>query len=145
MKLSKRTLLSLVMIAGLGTVSAAHAYQDCDAKRAALENQIRIAEQYGNYNKVMGLKKALAEVNAHCTNGSVVKDAEKKVQKLEDKVADQKADIREVQADLNTAKAKGDAKKVAKYQSKLAEKQADLKKLQAELKAAKAELAALKK
>ncbi|MBW7981658.1 DUF1090 domain-containing protein [Enterobacillus tribolii] len=144
MKFTKRTLLSIAMIAGLGTMSAAHAYEDCNAKRAALENQIRIAEQYGNYNKVMGLKKALANVNAYCTNDSVAKDAEKKVQKLENKIADKKADISEIKADLNKAKAKGDAKKVAKYQSKLTEKQAELKELQAELKAARAQLAAMK-
>jgi len=148
MKLSKRTLLSVVMIAGLGTMSAAQAYEDCNAKRAALENQIRIAEQYGNHHKVMGLKKALANVNTYCVDhtnsANALKDAEKKVQKLENKIADKKSDMGEIKADLNQANAKGDLKKVAKYQRKLSEKQAELQELQADLSAAQAEVAKLK-
>ncbi|WP_163540646.1 DUF1090 family protein, partial [Klebsiella pneumoniae] len=68
-----------------------------------------------NTYKVNGLKKALAEVKAHCTPASVQADAQKEVKKLEKKLAEKREDIAEVQADLREAKAKGDSKKVAKY------------------------------
>lgn len=137
------TVLTLMLSAG--AFNAAHAAESCADKSAALQKEISIAQQYGNTQKVAGLKKALAEVKAHCTNGSVLADAQKKVSKLEKKVADKRDDVSEVQADLKQAQAKGDQKKIAKYQKKLAEKQADLREVQQELSQARAELAKLQK
>lgn len=134
--------LPLVLALGAGFTTVASA--DCSAKRASIENQIQQAQKYGNANQLAGLKRALSEVNAHCTDASVSKDAEKKVSKLESKLRDKQDDVREVQADLREAQAKGDAKKVAKYQSKLQEKQAEVKEITAELRQAQAELAALR-
>ncbi|MBK5071758.1 DUF1090 domain-containing protein [Budviciaceae bacterium BWR-B9] len=145
MSKAKLLILPLVLAMGVGFSSMASAAgNDCAAKRAAIENQIREAQKYGNANKVAGLKKALSELNANCTNGGLVKDAEKKVAKLEKKLNEKQEDVREVQADLREAQAKGDAKKVAKYQSKLQEKQSDVKEVTADLNQARAELAALK-
>ncbi|AKJ43870.1 hypothetical protein QQ39_11485 [Pragia fontium] len=147
--MKKLSLIPLVLALTAGYSTMASAYENCNAKRAALENQIRIAQQYGNINKVNSLKRALANVNAYCVDnnnsGNVTQSLEKKVQKLEEKLADKKSDVAEVKADLNKAKAKGDAKKVAKYQAKLAEKQAEVQAVQQELKAARAELAASKR
>ncbi|AUJ80121.1 MULTISPECIES: DUF1090 domain-containing protein [Enterobacter] len=139
------SVLSVVAAVGMFATASAHAAESCAAKSAALEKEIKIAQQYGNTYKVNGLKKALAEVKAHCTNASVLADAQKDVRKLEKKLAEKRGDIAEVQADLAEAKAKGNAKKIAKYQKKLAEKQADLREIQQELNQARAELAALNK
>jgi peptidoglycan hydrolase CwlO-like protein len=144
-KMTKLAVLPLVMTLGVGFASTASAANDCNAKRAAIENQIKQAEKYGNYNKIAGLKRALSEVNAHCTSGSVLQDAQKKVSKLESKLRDKQDDVREVQADLRQAQASGDAKKVAKYQRKLQEKQADVNQINEELRQARAEVAALSK
>jgi len=144
-KMTKLAVLPLVLVLGASFSSLATAGNDCNAKRAAIEYQIQQAEKYGNYNRVAGLKKALSEVNAHCTNGSVLQDAQKKVTKLEQKLADKQKDVNEVKADLREAQAKGDAKKVAKYQKKLQEKQSDVKEIKQELKEARAELASLQK
>ena len=140
----KKLVTVLAVVASLGVMASAQAAQGCAAKAAALVKQIKIAEQYGNAYKVAGLKQALAEVKAHCTDASVLADAQKKVQKLEKKLAEKRDDIAEVQSDLREAKAKGKADKIAKYQRKLAEKQADLREIQQELNQARAELAALK-
>ncbi|MNC60292.1 hypothetical protein D3C76_1731630 [compost metagenome] len=75
----------------------------------------------------------------------MLQDAQKKVTKLEQKLADKQKDVQEIKADLREAQAKGDAKKVAKYQKKLQEKQADVKEIKQELKQARAELAAAQK
>ncbi|MGX5011165.1 DUF1090 domain-containing protein [Enterobacter asburiae] len=138
----KLTVLALVVGVGFSSMASA-AGNDCNAKRAAIENQIRQAQQYGNSHKVAGLKKALNELNANCTNGGLVKDAQKDVSKLESKLIEKQADVNKVQADLREAQAAGDAKKVAKYQKKLQEKQADVKEITADLRQARAELAGL--
>lgn len=126
-----------VLVMAMGAASFANAAESCAAKEAQLQKQIGYAQAHGNYQEVLGLKKALAEVKMHCTESSVRQDTLKKVNKLQEKIADKQGDIREVQADLRKAQMKGDMKKVAKYQKKLAEKQADLQKLQAELAALK--------
>ena len=142
--MKKLTILAAVMMAGI--VNMAHAgHNDCATKRAVLEKEIKIAQQFGNTAKVMGLKQALAEVKAHCTSASVIADAQKDVAKLEKKLAEKQGDIREVQADLREAQARGKHDKIAKYQRKLREKQADLQEIQQKLTQARAELAALQK
>lgn len=117
---------------------------DCDTKIAVLEAKITKAESYGNTNQVNALKKALAEVQANCTDDAKLKAAEQKVAKLEAKLAKKQAEVAEVQADLREAQAAGNSKKIAKYQKKLLEKQADVKEITAELAKAQAALAALK-
>lgn len=141
----KKLVSALAVIASVGMFTSAQAAESCTAKAAALEKEIRIAQQYGNTYKVNGLKKALAEVKSHCTPASVKADAQKDVTKLEKKLAEKRDDITEIQADLREAKAKGDNKKVAKYQRKLSEKQNDLSGIQQELSAARAALASLQK
>lgn len=141
----KKLMMVLALTLTAGAMTSAQAAESCAAKRTALEQEISIAQQYGNAYKVAGLKKALAEVNAHCTNASVLSDARKDVSKLEKKLAEKREDVSEVQADLAEAQRKGDAKKIAKYQRKLAEKRADLNEIQQELSQARAELAQLQK
>lgn len=141
----KKLVTSLAVIATVGMFTSAQAAESCAAKAAALEKEISIAQQFGNTYKINGLKQALADVNLHCTSASVMANAQKKVQKLERKVAEKRNDIADVQADLSEAKAKGDNKKIAKYQRKLAEKQSDLNNLQQELSEAQASLAYLQK
>lgn len=136
----------LVVVASVGMFASASTYaaESCAAKSAALEKEIKISQQFGNAYKVAGLKQALAEVKAHCTNANVLADAQKDVRKLERKLAEKRGDVAEVQEDLSEAKAKGNTKKIAKYQRKLAEKQADVREIQEELTQARAELASLK-
>ncbi|MEM6160466.1 DUF1090 domain-containing protein [Erwinia sp. P6884] len=143
----KKLVSVLTVVASIGLFASASTYaaESCNAKSAALEKEIRIAQQYGNTYKVAGLKSALAEVKAHCTSASVLADAQKDVKKLERKLAEKRGDIAEVQEDLSEAKAKGNAQKIAKYQRKLAEKQADVREIQQELSQARADLASLNK
>jgi|AGFS01.1.fsa_nt_gi Protein of unknown function (DUF1090). len=69
MKIPQFILLSGILIAIVGSLSV-HAAQNCYAKRVAIENQIRYAEMYGNTGKIIGLKKALANVNTYCVDNS---------------------------------------------------------------------------
>lgn len=137
----KNGVLPLVFLLGAGFSSMAMA--NCDIKTAVLEAKITRAESYGNTNQVTALKKALAEVQANCTDSAKLQRAQEKVTKLESKLAKKQAEVTEVQANLREAQAASNSKKIAKYQKKLLEKQADVKEVTAELAKAKAALAAL--
>lgn len=141
--MKKLTAISTVLMLSIGGMGLAQAAQSCNDKAAAIEKEIRIAEQYGNYNKVAGLKQALSEVKMHCTDASVKQDAQKKVDKLEKKLSEKRRDVAQVENDLQKAQAKGDQKKTIKYQNKLIEKQRDVAQVERELNQAKAELASL--
>ncbi|TDN51477.1 DUF1090 domain-containing protein [Scandinavium goeteborgense] len=141
----KKLTTALALILATSAFTAANASDNCASKRAALEKQISIAQQYGNSYKVAGLKKGLAEVTAHCTNSSMLSDAQKDVSKLEKKLAEKTKDVNEVQADLKKAQARGDRQKIAKYQRKLTEKQNDVREVQQDLNQARAKLARLQK
>ncbi len=143
--MKKLMTLSFTAVMLVSSISAVQAVENCATKQAVLEKEITIARQFGNSNKIAGLEKALAEVNAHCTRASVAADARKDVEKLEKKLADKQSDIREVQNDLRQAQQKGDPSKIAKYQRKLSEKQTDLQEIQQKLNTARTELTSLAK
>lgn len=143
-KIAKLTVLPLVLALTAGYTTVASAAVNCDAKRSAIEFQIEQAQKYGNVYKVAGLKRALAEVNTWCTDTGLAANAQQKVTKLEKKLSEKQADVREIQNDLRAAKAKGDQKKILKLQKKVADKKADVQKIKAELQAARSELGSMK-
>lgn len=91
----------------------------CAAKRQAIEARIEAAKAHGNSAQQAGLEKALAEVQAHCTDAGLR-------QEREAKVAQSQAEVRQREADLREAQAKGDPAKIAKRQAKLEEARAEL-------------------
>ncbi|CAK9886319.1 MAG: Protein YqjC [Candidatus Erwinia impunctatus] len=142
----KSLLLPVALFVTVGiSFSTSAAGNDCNARRQSLEDQTVQAEKYGHKNKVAGLKKALSEVNEHCTDAGLLKDARQKVGKMEEKLAEKQKDIAEISADLRQAEAEHDAEKVAKYQRKLSEKQADIREVTDELHQARSEVSGLEK
>lgn len=133
-KYTKLALLAAVL--SVGVSNFASAYQNCDAKKQALEYQIKQAERYGNYNKVASLKRALANVENYCvSNGnSNVVDSKKEISKLENKIKSLQSDVKELQVDLKDAKRKNDTKKVNKLKSKIEDKKSDIKELKEKIK-----------
>lgn len=143
MSFTKISAISLLLLTSAGFTSLASA--DCAHKRAALEYQLRKAEQYGNTHRVAGLKRALNKTNAYCIDSSTARldsNAERWVEKLEDKLRDRQEDVWEAKADLREAQAKGDSRKIAKAQGKLNDRQAEVNELTEELQRARAELTA---
>lgn len=140
--MKKVTLYTAVVLAlTAGSVTLANASTTtCASKKAELQRQIQIAERFGNYHEVLGLKHALAEVNMHCSDAQVSAKIQQKIAKIERKIAEKKADIVEIQYDLREAQARGKISKIAKYKRKIAEKQADIAELQAELASYRAQL-----
>lgn len=103
--------------------SLAQAGTLCAQKERAIQNEITHAEQHGNTHRVSGLKTALSEVQANCTDEKLIAEHQKKVKEHQEKVAERQAELKEAQE-------KGDPKKIAKRERKLAEAQSDLNALE---------------
>lgn len=116
-----RITLALALLS-LSTVS--YATSLCQEKEQDIQREIGYAEKHNNQHRVDGLKKALSEVKANCSDSKLRADHQKKI-------AEQKDEIAERRQDLQEAKEKGDAEKIAKREKKLKEAQDDLKALEA--------------
>ncbi|GKX50209.1 DUF1090 domain-containing protein [Budvicia aquatica] len=138
------TAIALPLLLTLSAGYASAAGNDCSAKRTEIENQIAQAKAHNNANRVAGLETALSQLNANCTTEGLVENAQDKVAKLQEKIAEKQADITKIEAEQQEARAKGDQKKVAKYDKKIAEKKSDIADLEVELSTAKKELDGLK-
>lgn len=110
--------LSLLILA-----PAAQANSLCAEKEQDIQRQISYAEQDNNTHRVAGLKKALSEVQAHCTDRKLIASHQ-------EKIANQKREIIERRSDLDKARLKGDADKIVKREKKLAEAESELKSLE---------------
>ncbi|AUA31415.1 DUF1090 domain-containing protein [Pseudomonas fulva] len=115
--------LFLLAALGLGAGTAQAAAPDagltgCDAKRSAIENQLKIAREHGNAAQAAGLEEALRGV-ANCTDASLRKEREQKV-------LDARHEVAQREKDLKKAEKKGDAEKINKRKDKLAESRKEL-------------------
>lgn len=92
----------------------------CDAKRQSIEQEITYAQAHGDTSRVQGLQTALAQVKAHCPDAALRSDAEQKVSKAQQKVAERERDLQE-------AKDQGkNAQKMADRQRKVDDAHAEL-------------------
>lgn len=95
----------------------------CLEKEKDIQREISYAEKHNNQNRINGLKKALSEVKANCSDKELRESHQKKI-------AAQKEEVAERRHDLQEAKEKGDADKIAKREKKLKEAQDELKALE---------------
>lgn len=91
----------------------------CAAKRASIEAQIAEARAHGRKHELAGLKKALRNNQAHCTDRSLAKQREAQIRQAQRKLAAREQGLRE-------AEAKGDAKKIADRTAKLEQARREL-------------------
>lgn len=114
----------IVLALALASLSASAAATSlCQEKEQDIQREIGYAEKHNNQNRIDGLKKALSEVQAHCTDSKLRADHQ-------EKIAEQKDEVREREQDLKEAKQKGDADKVAKREHKLQEAKKELNALE---------------
>lgn len=97
----------------------------CAAKEQEIQQQIDYATQHGNSQRVAGLKTALDEVQAHCTDAGLQAERQKKIEEKQHKVSERRQELKEAQQT-------GKLDKITKKQQKLAEAEAELKQAQAE-------------
>ena len=115
----------IALVLSLFTLSAgSYANTLCQQKEQDIQKEISYAAKHNNQNRINGLKRALSEVRANCTDSKLRADHQ-------EKIAEQKEEITERQRDLREAKQKGDADKIKKREHKLAEAEKELKELEA--------------
>ncbi|QMR75313.1 DUF1090 domain-containing protein [Enterobacter sp. RHBSTW-00175] len=103
--------------------TASFATSLCLEKEKDIQREISYAEKHNNQNRINGLKKALSEVKANCSDKELRASHQKKI-------AAQKEEVAERRRDLQEAKEKGDADKIAKREKKLKEAQDELNALE---------------
>ncbi|XTZ38949.1 DUF1090 domain-containing protein [Salmonella enterica] len=119
--MKNRIILALAVFS-LSAVS--HAATLCQEKEQEIQREISYAEKHNNHNRVDGLKRALGEVRANCSDSKLRADHQKEIAKQQQEIAERRQDLRE-------AKQKGDAEKISKRERKLEEAERELKALQA--------------
>ncbi|MBF8778886.1 DUF1090 domain-containing protein [Pseudomonas fulva] len=122
MKLLAPLFLACAWCLSAGSLQAAQpapGLSGCAAKQDSIRKEIEMARERGHLFKIAGLEKALKENQAHCTDDSLRAARQADVRKAEQ-------EIREREADLAEARAKGDADKIAKRERKLAESRQEL-------------------
>lgn len=97
----------------------------CQQKEQAIQHQIDIASQHNNSHRVSGLKRALSESQAHCSDESLKKSHQDKINQHQQKVAEREQELKQEQAEGS------DPEKIAKRERKLADAQRELKEVQA--------------
>jgi hypothetical protein len=120
--LTSCTLLAMPLLAAEQTPLV----PECLVKSQEISSKIQEAKSAGNKNRQIGLEKALSEVNANCTETSLLKQREQKV-------LDAKREVSRRQNDLNKAMTKGDPERINKRKNKLAESRKELQDAQSEL------------
>ncbi len=86
-------------IALLSLTAGASATTLCQEKEQDIQREISYAEKHNNQNRINGLKKALSEVKANCSDSQLRAEHQ-------EKIAEQKEEIAERQRDLQEAKQK---------------------------------------
>ena len=94
------------------------ALRGCAAKFCEIENDIAAARAQNNTRREAGLKKALAEAKAHCTDSRLQSQREADVREKQSKVSEREQELKQ-------ARAKGKQDKIDKAQRKLEEAQAE--------------------
>ncbi len=126
-RFSKTALSLLVALATSAAASAADTtLTGCAAKRDSIRSQLHQAQQQGLSDKVAGLTRALAEVNARCSDTVLVERHNKKVLKAQAKMNQTERSLRLAQ------EANKEPKKIAKLEGKLEKAKAELAALQAQ-------------
>ncbi|HFT1963356.1 TPA: DUF1090 domain-containing protein [Enterobacter ludwigii] len=127
MKHTHSLLAGLLMLApALSAVAAIPVATGCEAKRQDIEKQLNYARANGNDHRTAGLEKALAEVNAHCTDSGLRAEREADVREKTRKATAREQALAEARAD-------GRADNIRKKERKLDEARAELEEARAAL------------
>ena len=117
----KHRIALILVLTSLST--SAFAVSPCQEKEQDIEREISYAEKHHNQHRIDGLKRALSEVKANCSDSQIKANHQKKIAKQREEVTERRNDLRK-------AEQKGDADKISKRQRKLDEAQQELKALQ---------------
>lgn len=108
----KKVFLSAVLLAFIGSAYADDKPNGCEVKKERIKQQIKMAKQHGNSNRVDGLERALRNVDTYCT-------PEKLHIEYKDKVHKSRSELRKLEKELKNEVIKGNKKKIKQYERKI--------------------------
>jgi competence protein ComGC len=108
------TSLYLLLVGPVQAATEPTEPRGCAAKQQAIRQQIDQATAHGNARQLAGLQTALKASQAHCTDASLRKEREAKVRAAA-------SEVEQREAQLDSARQKGDPDKIHKRNAKLAE------------------------
>lgn len=112
----------LVVIAAFAPATSIAAESDpCLEKSREIESQMEHARAHGNRDRLAGLERALAAVEANCTPEALLQARERDAAEAAEKVAERQRELAEAHAE-----GKG-ADKIAEREAKLAEARDELR------------------
>ncbi|GEN25431.1 hypothetical protein HCU01_33800 [Halomonas cupida] len=91
----------------------------CSAREEEVLHELQSAEKYGNEHRIEGLQRALSNIRAHCTDESLIADAEEAVEESREEVRDRRQD-------LDEALREGDPDDIAEQREELQEAEDEL-------------------
>ena len=79
----------IALILVLSSLSAsAFAISPCQEKEQDIQREISYAEKHHNQHRIAGLKKALSEVKAHCSDSQLKADHQKKIAQQQEEITE---------------------------------------------------------
>lgn len=108
------------------TAQASSTLTGCAAKQQEIKQEIQYAETHANQHRIAGLNRALQEVTDHCSDSSLLKQRQAKVEEKQRKVQQREQELAEARAD-------GRQSKIDKQLTKLDEARDELNEAQAAL------------
>ncbi|MBH1930383.1 DUF1090 domain-containing protein [Serratia rubidaea] len=137
--MKKFSSLLLLGIAVIFSTNAAAGRQGCEIKKSKIRTQMEYAKRYGNHNRLAGLERALARVEAACSDGysgaSYRLDGYSGASRLDgysgasnrlDKIRGKEDKVKRRELELDRAIAGGDMEKVRDKAHKLNEAKQEL-------------------
>ncbi|CAE1150039.1 DUF1090 domain-containing protein [Serratia rhizosphaerae] len=138
--MKKLSSLLLVCVAMVFSSNATAGRQGCEIKKSKIKTQMEYAKRYGNHNRLAGLERALARVEAACSDGysgasyrldgysgaSHRLDGYSGASHRLDKIQGKEDKVRRREIELDRAIASGDMEKVRNKAHKLNEAKQEL-------------------
>lgn len=137
--MKKLSSLLLLCVAVIFSSHAAAGRQGCEIKKSKIRTQMEYAKRYGNHNRLAGLERALARVEAACSDGysgaSYRLDGYSGASRLDgysgasnrlDKIRGKEDKVKRRELELDRAIAGGDMEKVRDKAHKLNEAKQEL-------------------
>ncbi|MCA4824787.1 DUF1090 domain-containing protein [Serratia sp. JUb9] len=138
--MKKLSSLLLVCVAMVFSSNATAGRQGCEIKKSKIKTQMEYAKRYGNHNRLAGLERALARVEAACSDGysgasyrldgysgaSHRLDGYSGASHRQDKIQGKEDKVRRREIELDRAIASGDMEKVRNKAHKLNEAKQEL-------------------
>lgn len=124
--MKKITVASVLALIFMGNYSFAAQGPICAEKSQRIQEQIEYAEKHGNSHRIQGLQRALEKNNRYCNDAKELKEQESKVAEKQEKVNKRIAELEQEKRGNKPDKVAKRERKLEQAKAELAEVQKEL-------------------